>query len=174
MATTYYRIAPKPMTDADLHEDHVSRLWVCSGDANDERRGLSCCPSYADLVHYFCGNKGENSVGRGASLEGAYLVELEGDLSDDAPWERNHEALIHPTRIVAQEPVTERFVQDVVAAMRSAWNLGEDERAVHRPDRDCFAIEAHCRLCEGTGDDDGEECWECDGHGWVETAAGDR
>lgn len=102
--TTYWRISSRPMTEADCHEDHVSRMWT--GDGN-ERAGVSVCRTYDDLLSYFAGDL-STSVGRGACYRGAYLVELEGVESDDEAWESDcGERLIHPTRIVFCEAIAE-------------------------------------------------------------------
>lgn len=173
MTVTAYRISPRPLTEADLHDGHVSRVWDSTGIEDGDRAGLSACDSYGGLIGYFAGGIGL-SLGRGAALEGAYLVVLEGELSNDEPFDGDDEILVHPTRIVSQEPVTERFIADLCDHLTPS---GDYERCVYRADRDCLAIEERCDTCDGTGHDSEEDdgrCWECDGTGWIETRAGDR
>lgn len=162
--TTYYRISPRPMTEADLHEDHVSALWV--GEDDERRRGMSACESYEDLVGYFAADGG-----RGARYDGAMLVELEGVLSDDDPWEPEGEVLIHPTRIVSQVPVADGFVGDVVDHINH-WEYPQayaDYRAAYDASQTTIIIEVRCDHCDGTGHDEDEEdgeCVWCGAKGW--------
>lgn len=155
------------MTDADIHDQHVSELWVDDGRAESSRRGLSCCDDLESLLEYFAGHPADGvSIGRGAALAGAYLVELEGEPSGDEPWEgEDTESLIHPTRIVRQEPVGERFVTELARTVQKNWCDSETEHAYYSSEHDEFRISLPCQWCDGTGSEDGEECELCDGSG---------
>jgi hypothetical protein len=171
MATQrYYRISPRPMADSDLHDRHESSLWIDDGLDERPRSGLSVCEGYEQLLSYFAGGCGV-SLGRGAVYQGAYIVELEGEPSGDEPWERELEALIHPARIVSQEPVAERFLADLCEHIE-AMMLRDGQRARYDAERDEIVAEEPCSgACEGAGtyEDEGEEieCLDCDGAAWV-------
>lgn len=95
------------MTDKDLGQDFKSRLWI--GDSEETtRNGLSTTLGMEDLVSYF--------ANRHANFKGSYLVILEGEVSEDTPYEDHAgEVLIHPSRVVSCQPVEKTsFLNDLV------------------------------------------------------------
>jgi len=127
----YYRISKREMTEKDCHSNYTSSLWYNS-NKEDDRRGISCCNTLEQLMKYFLGDVG-TSFCRGAQIGGSYLVELEGEESEDEPWEGDIEFLIHPTKIISCNPVeqTEWFqellnrAQDMANDKWSSWEFTE-------------------------------------------------
>lgn len=164
---TGWRINQGPMTDADCHRNHRSTLWSGGCDGDDaERSGVSCCRTLGDLVAYFASGDPGCRTGRNARFGGAYLVQIEGKPSDDEPWDEG-ELLLHPTAVLSCEPVAATsFLADLAERLNAA--CGRDERVVYDSDRGEMAAEDWCDACDGAGrDEDGKECWECDGAGWI-------
>lgn len=102
----YWRIHSKQFTGADLHDNHASRVWLDQDDENT-RHGLSVAKTIDGLVDYFAGHKGGgSSPGRGATFQGAHLVQVEGDETGDTPYEWDYgERLITPRRILSSTPI---------------------------------------------------------------------
>jgi len=164
---TAYRISRRPLTSADCHSDHSSTPWdTCyDGWEGDVRSGLSCCASMDDLVAYFAHS--DHGLWRAADLDGAVVTTLVGVLSDDDARDPG-EILVHPTRILDNAPVTE-FVELLRLEIESRNCYGDtsDDTVVFIADTCDFEIRTPCTSCDGSGEDDGEDCWECAGDGYV-------
>lgn len=118
-----YRIHPQQFTEDELHGNHRSQLWDESGyeDGSATRKGMSVSRSLRSLIDYFAGEHG-GSVGRGAMLSGAHIVELEGDESGDDPWETENEALIHPKKLLSSTPIEgSKFMAQLTAEVNHRW-----------------------------------------------------
>ncbi len=170
-----YRINSREMTTGDCHANHVSSLWVDGSDSDDAiRRGVSCCATLTELVDYFADGCPGNRTGRDADFGDAYLVELEGDESDDEAWDEG-ELLLHPTRIISCEPMGQT---GFLIALESELNRAckDDERVTYDAEYGIMRTQDRCEACGGTGiETDKEniemhgdaECWQCDGQGWM-------
>lgn len=115
---SHVRISQREMDEDDLHNDHESRLWVDGSDSDTAvRSGVSGARSIDDLVGYFASG---DSLGRYAFFGDQYLIEYEGDESDDTPFEEQYgESLVHPKKIVQQRLVTKTdFLRKLVEAER--------------------------------------------------------
>ena len=159
---TYWRIHPKEFTQEDLHDNHKSRLWDDTGYEKDEheRSGLSTTPTLHDLLKYF-GGSSVNSIGRGAILEGAHLVQLEGEESDDKGFDDNpeyhRETLVHPTKIVHSAPLSEsQWFMDRLTEEINGSFADRDEEIVRDPERDDWVT-----IPKGTGS------WTKDARKWM-------
>lgn len=132
-----FRISKQPMTDADLHDNHISRLWVDGSDSDvAKRRGVSAMPSLDALVNYFTGETG-TSPGRGAYFEGAHLIEFEGDETGDSGWDPG-EILLHPRRVVSSTPIDKTdFIERLTDSINERWGTSDYEY-VYSPERDEF------------------------------------
>lgn len=164
---TYYRISRTEMTDADMHEGHVSYQW--GGGEDEPFAGLSVCDSYQGLVEYFAGGIGV-SAGRGADLVDVYLVELEGE--DIGPgWEGGDiERMIHPARIISQHPVAvSMFAEDVIAEIHDGFGGDNSDMRASMGTRGHIVLHivSECTACEAGIDEDGDECCMCDGSGEI-------
>jgi len=162
MATTYYRVSTRPLTEEDCHDEHISELWV--GEDDETRAGMSCCKTYDDLINYFVGIPGQTSAGRGARMEGCYITVLEGTLSDDEGYDSHDgEVLVHPTRIVSNCPVQDEFMDDLAEGIKARWG---SDMARYDAKQGWRALD-YCPHCGGTGvdEEDGEECYHCGGSG---------
>ena len=98
---TYYRIqtADRDVT-AVLGTDNISGHWNGSDNADYHRRGVSVCASREDLAAYLAQSGIPYGVGEWV------IVSLDGDLSDDTPYDAEYgELLIHPTEIVSVSPM---------------------------------------------------------------------
>ena len=126
-----------------------------------------------DLVSYFAGKVGD-SLCRGFNPANAYLVIIEGELSNDTPYEKDEgECLCFPREIVFCKGLQETsFVKDL-----EAYLCSEGERLRYMGSCD-WVIEERCEDCEGrgfykekfeeTGEIEEHSCLSCN-DGWLVT-----
>ncbi len=150
----YYRIhANRPNDSEFLQMEHKSVLWT-GHDDDATRSGLSCCASYEDLVNYF--------YGRGANVDGAYLIIMEGEENDETPYEEEYgERLITPTTIVSCTPIEDtEFIADVCdwSGKTDSWRYQEGL------DRIEYLGKGNWRHYEFEEDDEDDE----DGGEWID------
>ncbi len=86
--------------------DDGERCRPChgTGEIEDVRHGVSACASVEDLVAYF--------ADRAPTLDGAVMVEIEADMSDDEDHDAGADGdpvLVLPTRIVAVRAVPDEM-----------------------------------------------------------------
>jgi hypothetical protein len=109
---TYYRIQrahldPKLLLDPA----HQTSLSYCT---DTERRGVSVCDSLEALAGYLA------ATGIPFTADDV-VVGLDGDWSTDVPEDEHlGELLIHPTRIISVEPMTDRLDALIDAALENA------------------------------------------------------
>lgn len=113
MSETYFRVQ---RADRDVNElldpgYHFSSAY--SRNPSLTRRGVSTCPSLEDLAEYLVsGMAGAIQVQAGSWV----VVEMEGDVSSDAPVDAEYETLIIPTAILSVRPVDDGFMDMIAAA----------------------------------------------------------
>jgi hypothetical protein len=76
-----------------------------AGEVEDVRRGVSCCESVEDLKEYF--------ADRGAEIEGCWLIELEGELSDDDDHDAGSAGdpqLVLPSAVISAVRITQAWL----------------------------------------------------------------
>lgn len=107
---SYYRIQNYPATDL-LDGPQLSFSWNAQGDDERAREGKSVCYTREDLANYLAQT--------GIPFDATWtLVELDGYLSDDDDEDAHLGAmLIHPTKIIATEPISESFLDEINTAI---------------------------------------------------------
>jgi len=102
----FWRIHDREFTKKDIHNNHRSKVWLDQDDENT-KPGLSVTKTLDDLVNYFAGHRrGGSSAGRGATLNGAHLVQIAGHENGEVPYEeQDGERLIEPHRVLSSTPV---------------------------------------------------------------------
>ena len=137
-----------------IGDHNTSSLWFGETDETD-REGLSCCASYEDLLTYFTGNQGEHSLCRATTLNNTYLIEIEGELSEDTPYEEcDGEILLHPTAIISVEPASLNFLEDLCEEAASQWGCD----AVRLAEDGEWESSDRCEECGELWCDDGTFC----------------
>lgn len=102
MSTSYYRIQS---ADRDVQDLLDPELQISISYVDDtERAGVSVCDSLEDLAQYLAAS--------GLPFDTDYVVvEVEGTCSADEDEDAHLGArLVHPTAIVAVEPITARLL----------------------------------------------------------------
>lgn len=104
---SYFRIQHPNRADITQPENQTSSSWNDMGDDDRIRHGISVMDSREELAEYIA----QTGIQWDETWE---LIECAGPTSDDQDEDAHLGArLIHPTTIIAVEPIDESFMEEI-------------------------------------------------------------